>query len=181
MDGKCAFELETVAVAVLAGLIAAGTVVASVTAVVIVAAVAATAAIGGFDFRVVSRSSVLSFKFVSLAKLLLTSTALVEFVLEIDIFSSSSSWHLSFHKRFLMFIFVDTLCELRMNEYIFVCCCFVFSHQLNGYSTEVYSVGVRAVHTTNIITEIHSKCRQLMLKKHKNHPHKYFHRLHSKK
>lgn len=105
MDGNCALEFRTVTVA-LVGLVAAGivatVVVVAVVATVVVAIVAITAVAvatvvdvsggDGFDFEVSFNSRfsqifvVFSFKFVSLAKLLLTSIVFNGFVLKIDIF-----------------------------------------------------------------------------------------------
>lgn len=118
MDGNCALEFKTVTVAlvglVTAGIVAAVTVVATVVAIVAAAAAAAVVC-GGFDFELSFNSPILvvvvvvvfavrSFKFVSLAKIFVTSIVFAELVFRIDIFCLHLTSHTDFNFNFKVFL-----------------------------------------------------------------------------
>lgn len=117
MDGNCALEFKTVTVAlvglVTAGIVAAVTVVATVVAIVAAAAAAAVVC-GGFDFELSFNSPILvvvvvvfavrSFKFVSLAKIFVTSIVFAELVFRIDIFCLHLTSYTDFNFNFKVFL-----------------------------------------------------------------------------
>lgn len=121
MDGNCALEFKTVTVAlvglVTAGMVATVTVVATVVAIV-AAVAAAVVCDGGFDFELSFNSPVfvvavvISFKFVSLAKLFVASIVFAELVFKIDIFCLHLTSHTDFDFECIFDTAMATECEL---------------------------------------------------------------------